>query len=169
MAKIKSVKANLAMIICALCGLCACKNIDRPQHANWADSTFVNDNVLLEDAHKAAKAEFCFMDVSGNQKKDTTRIHISLTKDSVSGTMEIIPFEKDRTTGSLEGQKKGDTLYVQWYNTQEGIQDTINTVFLIQNSRLKRKPFSHDEKTGKTYTAREAKFLLSYKSVPCTF
>ncbi|WP_157278962.1 hypothetical protein [Olivibacter sitiensis] len=161
-------KKHSYITVCLIGALCACNDISRPQHANWSDSTFVNDNIEVKDT-KESKSDFCFMDISGNQKKDTTRVHISLLGSKVMGNMEHLPFEKDKKVGTLEGKKTGDTLYLKWYYEQEGIKDSVNTVFLIQNNQLRQKPFSYDRETGKAYTAKEAKFLLSYKSVPCSF
>lgn len=162
-------KYSLLAMACGLMAIAACANIDRPEHANWVDSTFVNDRSLSEDSTDIELSDYCFMEVSGQQRKDTTLIHITLFRDKVTGSMAHLPFEKDKKEGPLEGKKRGDTLYLDWHYMQEGIADTIGTVFLIQNSRLRQKPFSYHEQTGKAYTDRAAKFSLSYKAVPCNF
>ena len=52
---------------------------------------------------------------------DTVKLSLATKGDSISGSLDYLPFEKDSRIGKLNrGQWHGDTLFIQYISTQEG-------------------------------------------------
>ncbi|WP_134088153.1 hypothetical protein [Olivibacter sp. XZL3] len=111
--------------------------------------------------------ETCYLRLEGPSSQDSTFVTLSIVNDTVTGKYNWIPFEKDRRTGRLSGIKRGDTIDVVWHFTQEGMQDTLHTVFLLQGDQLRQKPFRIDAQTGRQFTDNESTFSISYKKIDC--
>lgn len=133
--------------------------------ANWADSTFVHDTTQGNKVDK--QEELCFAQLKNAQSKDSSFINLSILGDKVTGKYSWIPFEKDSRTGSINGTKRGDTIDVVWSFMQEGMQDTLRTVFLLQPNTLKQKPYTINQKTGREVTNNQSDFSISYQKINC--
>jgi hypothetical protein len=136
------------------------------KHANWADSSFRSDTTVVDTSH--SPTELCFFRLEGTSSKDSTFINLSILGNRVTGKYSWIPFEKDSRTGTLTGIKRGDTVDVVWHFAQEGIKDTLRTVFLLQGEQLKQKPFSVNQQTGRQFTDDKSAFSISYQKTDCS-
>lgn len=146
--------------------LYACNQKQAPnKHSNWADSTFSDDTTEVNQTNKPE--ELCFAQPKSTQVKDSSLVKLSILGNKVSGKLSWIPFEKDSRTGSINGVKKGDTIDVVWSFTQEGVQDTLRTVFLLQKNSLKQKPFAVNQENGRQFTDNRSDFTITYQKINC--
>lgn len=138
----------------------------KKKHANWVDSSFQSDTLGMDTSHRPN--EMCFLRLEGSASKDSTFVNLSILGNKVTGKYSWVPFEKDSKTGSLNGVKKGDTIDVIWQFMQEGVQDTIRTVFLLQKGQLMQKPYQVNPQTGRQFTDDRSAFSISYQKADCT-
>lgn len=99
------------------------------------------------------QGDFCFELREGTSGQDVTSLHIIIKGDSVSGTMDWIPFEKDAAHGVLNGYKNGDTLLLKYEYMIEGIHQSEETIWLYQKDKLLKK-------TGELVAEKETHFRL---------
>ncbi|MEH6308356.1 hypothetical protein RYH73_22055 [Olivibacter sp. CPCC 100613] len=159
-------KLSLSLISISFFFSACNQTTESKKHANWADSSFRSDTTGVDTTH--VTTEGCFLGLADVSSKDSTFISLSILDNKVTGKYSWIPFEKDRRTGTLIGTKQGDTLDVVWRFTQEGTQDTLRTVFLLQNDQLKQKPFSINQETGRQFTDDKSAFSISYQKTDCS-
>ncbi|HWV71430.1 MAG TPA: hypothetical protein VN040_06945 [Pseudosphingobacterium sp.] len=158
-------KITTVLLITASLLLNACNQQEqRKKHANWVDTTFKSDEAAQDTSRKAQ--EQCFLSLSGNNK-DSSFVSLSILGDKIMGKHSWIPFEKDGRTGTITGTKKGDTVDVVWEFMQEGMKDTLRTVFLLKGDLLKQKPFSIDNKNGRQITNDKSAFTVIYNKINC--
>lgn len=160
----KKITPVLLLVIAGIL-LNACNQQEqRKKHANWVDTTFKSD-AAVQDISKKAQ-EQCFLSLSVNNK-DSSFVSLSILGDKIIGKYSWIPFEKDGRRGSITGTKKGDTVDVVWEFMQEGMKDTLRTVFLLKGEQLKQKPFSVDNKNGRQITDDKSAFTIIYNKINC--
>src|SRR5688572_15705460 len=58
----------------------------------------------------AAPGQICFLRTEGTQKQDSTKIHLVINGDKVTGDMQWLPKEKDARKGTLEGTQDGNVI-----------------------------------------------------------
>lgn len=108
----------------------------------------------------------CFLRIDGTKDQDSTYVYIRLKGDSVSGIHHWVPNFKDARRGVITGTKRGDTIDVVWNFMQEGVSDTLHTVFLLENGYLKQQPYAVLE-NGRQVWDRNAAFEITYKPTDC--
>jgi len=133
------------------------------KHANWADSTFQSNSTAVDTSESLS--EHCFIYTT---KADSSFVNFTMVNGRVTGKYSWIPFEKDSRTGTITGLKRGDTLDVVWDFMQEGMRDTLHTMFLLQGNTLKQRPFRVNQQTGRQQTDQHATFSILYKPVACS-
>jgi hypothetical protein len=160
----KKITSVLLLVIAGIL-LNACNQQEqRKKHANWVDTTFKSDAAAQDTSKKAQ--ELCFLSLSSNNK-DSSFVSLTTLGNKVVGKYSWIPFEKDGRRGSITGTKKGDTIDVVWDFMQEGMKDTLRTVFLLKNDQLIQKPFSVDNKNGRQITDNKSAFTVIYNKINC--
>ncbi|QNL48545.1 hypothetical protein H8S90_17365 [Olivibacter sp. SDN3] len=161
---------NFAIAVCFTTLFAACQQqAQRPSHANWADSSFIDkDSTTNPSEDGYIDQQYCFLNLSGNRKtQDSSYVSLTINGEKVSGNHHWSPFEKDGRAGTINGLKRGDTLDVVWSFMQEGMQDTLRTVFLLKGDILKQKPYSVDQQVGRQVTDNQSDFSIIYKKVSC--
>lgn len=112
--------------------------------------------------------ETCYLRLEGPlSSHDSTFVTLSVANDTVTGKYDWIPFEKDGRIGRLSGIKRGDTIDVVWHYNQEGTQDTLHTMFLLQGDQLRQRPYRVNAQTGRQFTDDQSDFSISYKKIDC--
>ena len=112
------------------------------------------------------KKEYCFLLTEGGNQ-DTTKIHLRIDADKVSGEMNWIPKEKDSRKGSLTGTVTGDEIDAVWRFMQEGMKDSINIAFRLSPQQLAQKPLKLNTANGRLETDASAGYTLVYKPTVC--
>lgn len=108
----------------------------------------------------------CFLRTDGTKHQDSTYVYIRLKGDSVSGIHHWVPDLKDARRGVITGIKKGDTIDVVWNYTQEGMTDTLHTVFLLEDGLLKQQAYAVQE-DGRQVLDPNAPFDIIYNPTDC--
>lgn|SRR5690606_19204518 len=108
----------------------------------------------------------CFLRLDGTDNQDSTYVYIRLDGDSVSGVHHWVSDMKDARRGVITGTKNGDTIDVVWNYTQEGISDTMRTVFLLAEGQLRQQPYAVTA-DGRQVLDENADFEIVYKPTPC--
>lgn len=126
-------------------------------------SACLGERSLKEDPVDDA---MCFLRLDGTDNQDSTYVYIRLNGDSVSGVHHWVPDMKDARRGVITGIKTGDTIDVIWNYTQEGISDTMRTVFLLEEGQLKQQPYAVTT-DGRQVIDKNAAFEITYKPTAC--
>ncbi len=134
-----------------------------------ADSTAVTDSPMASntDASNVSNGEVCFLRTEGAGNVDSTKIHLVLNGDAVSGELNWLPKEKDARKGLLEGVKQGDVIKAIWTFKQEGTEDTMAVQFEFKGDQLSQKPYVVNPKTGRQQTDSTAAYSVKYSKVDC--
>lgn len=114
-----------------------------------------------------AEQKHCFIRFDGDQQQDSSFLQLVVRGQAVSGTYNYIPHEKDARRGTVLGTAVDDTLDLVWTFKQEGVQDTMRVVFLLENEKLLRKSLSVDATTGRQVTLDSSKFSEIYERIDC--
>lgn len=78
------------------------------------------------DSHAEAEQTYLYAN-----NKDTTRLVLKNAGAEISGSLDILPFEKDSRRGTLsKGEMKGDTLFALYKSIQEGQESECEIAFL---------------------------------------
>src|SRR5690606_6177967 len=109
---------------------------------NEKDDTERNSTELNDSTYTIPDEAMCFLRLDGTKNEDSTYVFIRLKGDSVSGIHHWVPNLKDARRGVITGVKRGDTIDVIWNYMQEGISDTMHTVFLLQDGYLKQQAYA---------------------------
>ncbi|MBC7923899.1 MAG: hypothetical protein H7Z75_22725 [Ferruginibacter sp.] len=80
-----------------------------------------------------APATSCYRYLSG---KDSVTLRITTTGNAVKGELRYTFFEKDKNTGTLEGQVKGDTIFADYTFLSEGTESVREVAFLREGNDL---------------------------------
>jgi hypothetical protein len=81
-------------------------------------------------------------------RKDTVSLKITIDKNHVSGDLLYHYFEKDRNTGTINGEIKGDTIFATYTFMSEGIESKRGVVFLTKGDDLIEGYAAIDPTTG---------------------
>jgi len=130
------------------------------------DSTDQSTTADVDSMSTVPDDAMCFLKLDGTKHQDSTYVYIRLKGDSVSGIHHWVPDMKDARRGVITGTKRGDTIDVVWNFMQEGISDTLHTVFLLENGYLKQQPYAVT-KDGRQVWDRNAPFQITYKPTTC--
>jgi hypothetical protein len=69
--------------------------------------------------------------------KDKVLLHITITENKVTGDLVYSFFEKDKNTGTINGEMKGDTLFAEYTFMSEGKESNRLVVFLKNGSEFR--------------------------------
>ena len=105
--------------------------------------------------------------MEGNQGQDSTLVHLSIHQDTITGSMDWMPWEKDARKGKLHGFLHQDTLNLTWSYMQEGLEDTLGLRFLWKGDTLQQQELEVDSQTGRLYTADKGDFSIDYLPISC--
>jgi hypothetical protein len=76
----------------------------------------------------------CYAMITG---KDKVLLHITITENKVTGDLMYSFFEKDKNTGTINGEMKGDTLFADYKFMSEGKESYRQVVFLKNGSEYR--------------------------------
>lgn len=114
------------------------------QNNQTADSAAKRDTAATRPV--SGTAPRCYAYASA---QDTIRLTLSGTGAEVTGTLVYQLKEKDRNTGTLSGQLRGDTLFAEYTFWSEGLESVREVAFLIRNDRAVEGYGTVTEQNGK--------------------
>ena len=121
-----------------------------------------------EVATASVSDTMCFILTEGLKNQDTQAVKLTINGDQIAGKMIYMPEEKDWRFGSLKGTKHGDVLKLTWVYVQEGMKDSTETVFKLEESGLLQKPFNYDAMTGREFVSDTSQFTRKYQKIDCS-
>ncbi|RYY34045.1 MAG: hypothetical protein EOP46_14680 [Sphingobacteriaceae bacterium] len=133
------------------------------------EDTTAADTLAVVDTLKAdtAAGQICFLRTEGNANQDSTKVHLVIKDNKVTGQMQWLPAEKDSRKGELHGTQEGNTIKAVWIFMQEGMTDTLAVEFDFPGDKLSQKPFKYNDKTGREQTDDKAGYTIVYNKVDC--
>ncbi|RCH55821.1 hypothetical protein DJ568_03430 [Mucilaginibacter hurinus] len=126
------------------------------QHTN--DTAAVNTNGLLDN---------CYLHTDGTAAQDSTKVHLIIKDNKVTGEMEWLPMEKDSRSGTLEGTREGNTIKAVWRFMQEGMADSLAVEFDVSGDKLAQKPLVVNTASGRQQTDISAGYTVTFTEVSC--
>ncbi len=108
-----------------------------------ADSTITAETAVVA----AAESSTCYVRY---QNQDSTYLDLHIKGDQASGTLNIIPREKDRNIGTITGLVKGDTILLDYTFQSEGISSVRQVAYLQKDGKLIEGFADVQEQNGKT-------------------
>jgi hypothetical protein len=119
--------------------------------------------LLLKLARRGASS-LCFLRTEGKTNQDSTSIELVIENNKVTGRMNWMPYQKDSRKGTIEGTIKGDTINAVWSFMQEGMKDTLNLKFKLNNNELLQKPLKLKVTSGREQTDESVGYALNYEA-----
>ena len=83
--------------------------------------------------------------------KDTFLLHLKRIENVASGDLSYLFHEKDKQTGSFEGQLMGDTLVAEYIFRSEGSTSSRQIAFLVSDDMAVEGYGELEEKNGKMF------------------
>lgn len=102
----------------------------------------------LESTQEEITEQACYQAVVG---KDSAALIINQVNDKIDGELSFNFFEKDDTQGKIKGEFKGDTLFVDYDFSAEGVNSRNPLVFLKKDGKLYQGYGEIETYLGKTY------------------
>lgn len=130
-----------ALTFICLITFIACNNasngkVDEPIDTNTGDSTVMKIQI---------PGSKCYRSITG---KDTFNLKVETFPNVVTGSLTYNFFEKDKSSGELEGYLLGDTLVANYSFMSEGQRSVRQVVFLIKDGEATEGYGDMEEKEG---------------------
>lgn len=151
-------KALQPLIVLAIC-LSACTNSSNQNTSNTGDTVKKNTVPQVET--------LCFLHTEGLKNQDTSYVQLVINDDKITGVFAHLPYEKDSRIGTLLGSRQDNMIKGIWVYMQEGMQDTLDVEFKLDNNRLMQKNYSVDTKTGRQFLSDTSAFKMEYNTIDC--
>lgn len=116
----------------------SCNNQSQDSSTSNSDTT---DEIMV-----MIPAQTCYV---GSVGRDSVFLKTELFPNVVTGTLEYKNYEKDRSSGVIDGIMNGDTLVADYTFTSEGIQSVAQVIFLLQGDTAIEGYGEKEEKDGK--------------------
>lgn len=126
----------ISALIISIC-LFACQQ--RTKVTGEKDKNDTTANIPLAE-------QMCYAYIKG---KDTARLTLITTGSISTGELNYKWFEKDKNTGSIEGEMRGDTLIAYYTFNSEGQQSVRQVVFLKKGNQFLEGFGEIEERDGK--------------------
>lgn len=115
------------------------------------------------------QSAYCYTSI---KNKDSILLHIEINNDVVQGDLVYNFYEKDRNSGTITGQMKGDTIFADYSFISEGTGSVREVAFLKKGKNLVEGFGDAEERNGKmVFKSRQSlKFdenMALLKEVPC--
>ncbi len=122
--------------------LISCNNSSEKNTDAAQDTT--QKQIVVEKAPEP----MCYSYISN---RDTVTLSITVNDNAVNGTLQYNFFEKDKNTGTLSGEFRGDTLYGGYTFASEGTTSMREVAFIKQGDDLKEGYGEMDSKEFHTH------------------
>ncbi|WP_133643026.1 hypothetical protein [Zeaxanthinibacter enoshimensis] len=92
-----------------------------------------------ENAKEFPEANYCFRKIrfhpADSSRQDVLRMSLTVIGDSVVGSYNWLPFEKDARRGILRGIRKDSGLQLTYFFMQEGGYDTADLSVILRDGK----------------------------------
>ena len=97
-------------------------------------TTYVKDTSVFSKGASQTSREECY---AGKTGKSIVQLALRIHGDQVEGTLNYLPDQKDKNTGSIMGRLLGDTLLADYRFMSEGIESVRQVTFLLTREGYK--------------------------------
>lgn len=147
------VKKIISAVIC-IAVLSSCNNQQNPaQQPNNMD----NDSVAARVTTGALSGRYCY---GYTTNKDSILLTVNITDSIVTGNLHYNLYEKDKSSGSIQGKMKGDTVIADYTFMAEGMQSVREVAFLLDDSTAKEGYGEMIEKNNKMIFLKPGKLMF---------
>ncbi|WP_226163844.1 hypothetical protein [Hymenobacter terricola] len=110
--------------------------------------------------------QMCYRQVVG---RDTTMVRLLISGATVTGELAVLPAEKDRARGSLQGTLAGQQIVADWQRVGEGQTQVHEVTFTLAGDSLRWREGARTEKGGKWVLANPAQgYEYVLRKVACS-
>lgn len=89
----------------------------------------------------------CFQQITG---RDSTMLHLVIKDSTVTGELNVLPYEKDQARGLISGMlKKNNQIMADWQRSGEGVTQPYEVVFTLKGDAVTWREGERIEKQGK--------------------
>ena len=88
----------------------------------------------------------CFEQVEG---RDSTMLQLVINGSSVTGELAVLPFEKDRARGPIQGTLANNQIQADWQRSGEGTTQPYEMIFTLKGDSVTWREGERIEKQGK--------------------
>ena len=143
---------RIALFLAMAAGLAACSSENKEQQSGDSTALIAEDTTFTAANPPEENSTNCYQYVSN---KDSVILKLKIAGEEITGDLKYNWFEKDRNTGTIAGEMKGDTLIAEYLFKSEGIPSVREIVFLKKGEQLFEGYGQSSEKGGKvTYNDR---------------
>lgn len=114
------------------------------QQSKHTESAAPTDSLAVQSANKSDT--LCFQQVVG---RDSTRLQLVRNGSTITGKLDVLPFEKDRARGTIKGIQTGSQITADWQRSGEGVTQTYVLVFTLTGDTITWQEGERIEKQGK--------------------
>ncbi|MBN8822823.1 MULTISPECIES: hypothetical protein [unclassified Spirosoma] len=114
------------------------------QQTKHTESSSLGDSLTAQSATQPDT--LCFQQIEG---KDSTLLQVVRNGSAITGRLEVLPFEKDRASGTLKGTESGNQITADWQRSGEGMTQTYEVVFTLKGDAITWREGERIEKQGK--------------------
>ncbi|GAB3987548.1 hypothetical protein GCM10028807_08050 [Spirosoma daeguense] len=88
----------------------------------------------------------CFRQVVG---RDSTTLRLFINGSNVTGELNVLPYEKDRARGTIQGKLENNQIVADWQRSGEGVTQAYEVVFALKGDAITWREGERIEKQGK--------------------
>ncbi|MGN6439617.1 MAG: hypothetical protein ACTHMM_24030 [Agriterribacter sp.] len=121
------------------------------------DTAAIVDSSAAATPGEPANNSLCY---AYTNNKDSILLHLTTEGNKVTGNMVYSLFEKDKNTGTIEGEIKGDTIFMNYTFLSEGISSIREIAFLKKGNTLSEGFGEVEQQDNKTVFKNKS--LLSF-------
>ncbi|WP_080053988.1 hypothetical protein [Spirosoma aerolatum] len=114
------------------------------QQAKHTESASAEDSSTAKSATQPDT--LCFQQIEG---KDSTLLQVVRNGSAITGRLDVLPFEKDRASGTLKGTESGNQITADWQRSGEGMTQIYEVVFTLTGNSITWREGERIEKHGK--------------------
>jgi hypothetical protein len=117
------------------------------QRSAKTESTTPGDStVRTNPGEKTLPDTLCFRQIVG---RDSTTLKLVINDSTVTGELDVIPFEKDRARGSIRGTRTNNQILADWQRSGEGVTQAYEVIFTLKGDSVIWREGERIEKNGK--------------------
>ncbi|GAB3941530.1 hypothetical protein GCM10028805_04800 [Spirosoma harenae] len=125
------------------------------QRSEKTETTAAGDTTIAETIETTDHPDtLCFLQVTG---RDSTKLTLITNDSVVIGELAVLPFEKDRARGLIQGRQKGTQIIADWQRSGEGVTQSYEVVFTLKGDAITWREGERIEKQGKWVLANPDK------------
>lgn len=161
------VRYKLMALLFLLCTM-ACNDAGKTSAATNRDTSYRDSAAAGQPADADTVLSGCYSQLSG---RDTASFQVQHTKGIISGTLSYNIYEKDRNSGSFQGELVADTLRGWYLFKSEGVMSVREIAWKVNGTELWQGTGEMVERNDTLRFATGAKLKFDkdrpFKKVPC--